>query len=303
MHESSFLLAALVAVASPAFAADGDAVRFTTDVAFHDCDRLICIDVALDGAKPRRMLFDTGNVSQVMVAESARAAGWTLEPVQKDGQTVPGIYRAGEHRIAFGKVEAKSPFFAFDRARLGDYAPPGDGAITYTFFKDRVVQIDYPHHRLRVSDVIATPAPERVGAEGGALKLITFGEHGPPVLVGSPFSVNGKQLLAQIDTCYTGSLLVYDAAVEKLGLGKQGKPEFFRYTDGGVNMLAAPARDIGFGGRSIVKDPIIYFVGEGKIPVHQPDGLFEGTVGNALFSHSVVTLDFHAMTMDVRPAD
>jgi len=45
------------------------------------------------------------------------------------------------------------------------------------------------------------------------------------------------------------------------------------------------------------------FVGEGPNPVHQPDGLFEATAGNALFAHSVVTLDFHAMTIDVRTAD
>jgi len=31
--------------------------------------------------------------------------------------------------------------------------------------------------------------------------------------------------------------------------------------------------------------------------------MFEATVGNALFAHCVVTLDFHAMTLDVRTAD
>jgi len=110
-----------------------------------------------------------------------------------------------------------------------------------------------------------------------------------------------KSLHAQIDTCYSGSLLIYDAAVESLGLAKEGTPEFFRYTDGGVNMLASSTPNIGFGTHVIAKNPKLYFVGEGKNPVHQPDGLFEGTVGNALFAHSVVTLDFHAMTMDVQP--
>jgi hypothetical protein len=299
MHLPSFLLTS--AIVALVFAQESAAAQFATDVQFTDCDGLICIDVALDGAKPRRMMFDTGNVSQVIVAENAKEAGWTLEPLQKDGKTVPGIYRAGEHRVSFGKVNAKTSFFAFDRAQLGEYAPPADGALTYPFFKDRVVQIDYPRHRLRISDVITTPVPER-GDAVGVLKLITFGEHGPPVLVGSPFTVNGKSLRAQIDTCYTGSLLVYDAAVASLGLAKQGKPEFFRYTDGGVNMLASPTQSLGFGTQVLAKNPTMYFVGEGKIPVHQPDNLFEGTVGNALFAHSVVTLDFHAMTMDVKPA-
>jgi hypothetical protein len=295
------LAVAAFTASAPAFAQGRNAVEFTTDLPFRDCDGLICIDVALDGAKPRNLMFDSGNVNQVVVAEVAREMGWTLEPMQRDGKAVPGIYRAGEHRVSFGKVDAKSEFFAFDRALLGDYPPPGDGAITFTFFKDRAVQIDYPHHRLRISNIIATPVPERASG-AGTLKLITFGEHGPPILVGSPFTVNGKSLRAQIDTCYTGTLLVYDAAVADLGLTKQGKPELFRYTDGGVNMLATPAQSLGFGSRVIAKNPTLYFVGEGGNPVHQPDGLFEGTVGNALFAHSIVTMDFHAMTLDVRPS-
>ncbi|MEO6689619.1 MAG: hypothetical protein ABIS07_09315 [Dokdonella sp.] len=296
----ALFIGVIAAASSLTSAKEPGATRFSTDVAFEDCDGLICIDVALDGAKPRRMLFDTGNVNQVIVAENARDAGWTLDAVQKDGQTVPGIYRAGEHRVTFGKVDAKTEFFAFDRARLGDYVPPGDGALTYPFFKDRVVQIDYARRRLRVSDVITTPIPDR-GDAVGTLKLITFGEHGPPALVGSPFTMDGKTLRAQIDTCYTGTLLVYDAAVAALGLTKQGKPEFFRYTDGGVPMLAATAQRLGLGPQIIAKSSTLYFVGDGKNPVHQPDGLFEGTVGNALFAHSVVTLDFHAMTLDVQP--
>lgn len=296
------LLAAAAASASAsALAKEGNAARFSTDIPFKDCDGLICIEVALGGAKPRRMMFDTGNVNQVIVAESANEAGWTLDPVQKDGQTVPGVYGAGEHRVAFGKVDAKATFFAFDRARLGEYAPPADGALTYPFFKDRLVQIDYPHHRFRVSDVVTTPVSDRV-AGVGSLKLITFGEHGQPVLVGSPFTLNGKSLRAQIDTCYTGTMLVYDAAVANLGLTKQGKPELFRYTDGGASMLAASAQSMGFGKQVIAESQTMYFVGDSKNLVHQPEGLFEGKVGNALFAHSVVTLDFHAMTLDVQPA-
>ena len=44
----------------------------------------------------------------------------------------------------------------------------------------------------------------------------------------------------------------------------------------------------------------VYFPAAGKNPVHQPDGLFEATVGNALFAHSVVTLDFKSMSVYVR---
>jgi hypothetical protein len=95
---------------------------------------------------------------------------------------------------------------------------------------------------------------------------------------------------------------VYDAALDELCLKTQGTSELFRYTDGGVNLRASQVSAIGFGRREIAKGATVYVVGEGAVPVRQPDDFFEGTVGNALFAYSVVTMDFHSMTMDVRPA-
>ena len=300
MHRSIFsfwpdailLSSALCAHAAPA-------PNFATELPFHSCDGLICIDVGLDGAPPRTLMLDTGNPNSTVIADAAKALGWALEPVQRSGGAVSGIYRGGDHKLTLGSVQDSAPIFVFDRELLGEYKPPVDGSIAYTFFKDRILQIDYPRHLLRISNVITTSAP----ADAGTLKLINFGDNGPPVLIGSPFTVNGKRLRAQIDTVFTGTMLVYDSAIDGLGLAKKGTPALFRYTSGGVNLLAAPAQSLGFGTGVISNDAPIYFVGEGKNPVRQPDGLFEATVGNALFAHSVVTMDFHAMTLDVQPAN
>jgi hypothetical protein len=276
---------------------------FAADLPFRNCDGLICIDASLDGVQ-RTLMLDTGNAHSTLIADVAKELNWTLDPVQRNGSPVPGIWLGGEHRVALGGVQAPTTFYVFDRALLGEYKPPVDGSLTYDFFKDRVLEIDYPHHRVRISNVITTP-PANKPAEAGTLKLIPFGEHGPPVVVGAPFTVNGKTVHAQIDTVFTGTMLIYDSALDMLGLHKEGTPELIRYTDGGVNMLAAHANSIGFGKHALLGgSPTLYFVGEGKNPVHQPDGMFEATVGNALFAKSVVTLDFHAMTIDVRaPAD
>jgi hypothetical protein len=277
------------------------ATTFAAEIPFRDCEGLICLEVRLDGA-PRTLMLDTGNAHSTLIADIARQLGWTLEPAQREGAAVQGIYLGGEHKVALGNVQASTQFYVFDRAMLGEYQPPVDGSLTYDFFKDRVLEIDYPHHRVRVSNVIATPLGERA-PDAGALRLITFGEKGPPVVVGSPFSVNGKPVRAQIDTVFTGTMLIYDAAVDRLGLHKEGEATLFKYTDGGVNLLAGRSDSIGFGGHGLLGGGrSLYFVGEGKNPVHQPEGLFDATVGNALFAHSVVTLDFHAMTIDVRTA-
>ena len=295
------LICAASACASAAAPPTQDSARFSADFAYRPCDGLICMDVSIDGGAPRTLMLDTGNAHSTLLTDVAQPLGWELKPVQRDGKDVAGIYRAGEHRVRLGAIEGREDFFVFDRALLGEHRPPVDGSIAYDFFKDRVLEIDFERHRLRISDVVTTPVPDRA-ADTGTLKLITFGEHGPPIVVGAPFTLDGKPLHAQIDTVFTGTLLVYDRAVEALDQHKQGKSEFFGYTDGGVNLLATTARSIGFGDATIAKKPTVYFVGEGDNPVHQPDGLFEATVGNALFAHSILTMDFHAGTVAVRPA-
>ena len=265
------------------------------EVPFHYCRGMVCVELSVDGSKPQTLLFDSGNVNSTMMADTAQSLGWKTEPIDRDGKPIPGVARGGEHSVDFGGTKLTGKFLVFDRSIMGDDPPPMEGSIAYTFFKDRRVTIDYVHHTLTVSDPGA-PLP-------GKLELITFGKKGPPIVVGSPFTVNGKPVHAQIDTAYTGTMLIYDDAVAKLGLDKGGTPKYFPDTDGGVNMLASTAASLGFD-KSVLDDkkPTLYFVGEGKNPVHQPDGLFEATVGNALFAHSVVTLDFHSMTLDVQPA-
>ena len=272
-----------------------------TEIPFHDCQGLICMDIALDGAKPRSLVLDTGDVSSVLMLDAAQSLQWKLEPIVQDGKTLENIQRGGEHNVAFGQMTLPGKFLVFDRKAFGDHPLPSDGSLAYTFFKDRRLQIDYVRHVLRLSD---SPTDASAANLPGKLELITFGKRGPPIVVGSPFTVNGKPVHAQIDTCYTGTLLVYDAALDGLGLKKQGKPEFFPNTDGGVNMLAGNAQTLGFDQRDLGgAHPTLYFVGSGDNPVHQPDALFEATVGNALFKRSVVTLDFHSMTMDVISAE
>jgi len=293
-------LVALAAWSIPLTLAAGEPTRFAATLPFRDCDGLICIQARIDGGALRTLALDTGNVVSTLPADTARSLGWHATPLSRAGRAIPGVRDGGSHEITLGRVRLDAHFVALERKLLGEHPPPADGTLAYTAFKDRIVQIDYPHHRLRISGPVASSAPPPAG---GSLKQVTFGRHGPPVVVGAPFEVHGHTLRAQIDTMFTGTLLVYDAALGRLGLRKQGTPTFFGYTDGGVNLLAAPARPPGFAGRPLLGGrPPLYFVGTGANPVHQPDGLFEATAGNALFAHSVVTLDFHAMTLDVRPS-
>jgi hypothetical protein len=119
-------------------------------------------------------------------------------------------------------------------------------------------------------------------------------------LVADGFEINGASVAAQVDTMYTGSLLVYTASIEKLSLSGAAQTtdvRLFPLTDGGVNMKVAEAQQEGFRGIILAKEGAkVYFPTE---TVHEPDGLFDATVGLELFRDPVLTLDFHDMTIGV----
>lgn len=271
------------------------------NIAYTPCAGMICIPVTLADGKSHLLLLDTGNVNSWLLANTARAMGLKLEPIEQDGKVLPGLYRLGELKVSLQGQELAGRFLALSREQTGELPPEVEGALAYTLFKDKILQIDYAHLTLRM------PASPPAGSSGsaGELKLITFGRQGPPIVVGSGFTVNGHAIHAQIDTCYTGTLLVYTQAIAALGLERaavQGRPKYFPYTDGGVNMNETTADSVGFGSYVLSARPApLYFPGTSGNPVHQPDGLFEATVGNALFVHSVLTLDFHSMKVSVQP--
>ncbi|MGA2096391.1 MAG: hypothetical protein ABSH39_08845, partial [Candidatus Acidiferrum sp.] len=86
----------------------------------------------------------------------------------------------------------------------------------------------------------------------------------------------------------------------KLGLGeaaKTDKSRDFPFTDGGVKMKEAPAEKESFRGLTLSGPaPLVYFP---TPDVHEPDGLFDATVGLDLFYNAVLTLNFRDMTISL----
>jgi len=293
----SFSLTALLALAAPAALAE------TAEVPFEPCDGMICLPVTLADGKSHLLLLDTGNINSWLTIETAQTLHLPLEPLEQNGKTLDGIFRLGAQTVSLAERSLSGRFAALSPEQTGALPRGVDGALAYTLFSGLILQIDYPQRKVRVLDPLADDST----AAGSPLSLITFGKQGPPIVVGGGFKVNDKPVNAQIDTCFTGTLLVYDQAIGALGLrgvAAQGLPKFFPYTDGGVNMNEARVQSVAFGPYTLTAMPAtIYFSGQGSLPVHQPDGLFEATVGNALLAHSVVTLDFHAMKVNVQPPD
>jgi len=265
------------------------------EVAMGDCSGLPCASFDLGGGKTATLMIDTGNAHPVLDLARAKALGLELQPyVGRSGKIVPGVFKAAlpDLRLdgeSLGSVELIIMDLAKDVAEGG--FPPSDGSVSYATFKDRVVTLDYRRRRLSFSAPGAEVAPP---AGSGTLSYPTFGQKGPPIVVAEGFQVDGKPLSVQIDTLYGGTMLVYTTAIGRLGLESQAasaKKRHFPFTDGGVDMIEGRAGREGFAGKTLLSSAALYFATEG---VHQPDGMFDGTVGAELFADHRLTLDFHA---------
>src|SRR5579863_1974773 len=256
---------------APAATSPPAELHYSTEVPFTSCDDgLVCIAVPVENGRSLTFVIDTGNVASYIAAEAAQELGWPLRALtNKDGTPIEGLQRTDEQTLHAGSAALNIRMLAFPRARMGapNHKVVFDGGIVFTVLKDRALQIDYPHLVLRLTDVLTdtqdSPLP-------GTLSTVRFGAQGPAILTGAPFLLNGQALQAQIDTCFTGTMVIYDAALEQLHLGAiagKGKPRYFPNTDGGVTMLGNRAESIGFGGHGLGDiRPMIYFPTKG---VHQ----------------------------------
>lgn len=285
---------ALSFLMQPAFA---QSIRWQADVPLLDCDGTPCIDVKLtDGVS--RFGIDTGNAASVLDTKRATALGLKASAPPKPG-TPAGMFRSSVS-LSFGDLSLQDlPIVVMDLSDsiAQNQMPNVAGTLAYPAFKDRILQLDFIAHRLRVSALVNSSVACKEPCD--SFTLIKFGEHGPPIVVANGFVVNGHPVAAQIDTMFTGSMLIYSAAIEKTGLSQQAKStelRTFALTDGGVQMKQADSRTEQFHNISFGTGKV-YFPTQG---VHEPDGLFEATVGLELFRNVILTLDFHDMKISLQ---
>jgi hypothetical protein len=296
----SCLAALLIFSGAQAHAQRAGELKFAAEVPLLDCDGMPCVEARMGSGPVLKMGIDTGNVDSVLDAAFAEAAG--LKPTAALPAGAPsGMFRTTIPSISVGNVKLTNVgalAMGLSDMIAQNQMPHVDGTLAYTAFKDRVLQIDFVGRTVRISEVLTAP----VDCPGACDKvsLIKFGKEGPPIVVADGFEINGKKVSAQIDTMYSGTLLVYSASIEKLQLAdaaKTTKSRDFPFTDGGVKMKEAPAEKEGFGGLILSGPaPLVYFP---TPDVHEPDGLFDATVGLELFYKAAVTLNFHDMTISI----
>jgi hypothetical protein len=295
------VMGAVFAGGSYAQTAKGAAGRkFAAEVPLLDCDGTPCVEGRIGEGKVLKFGIDTGNVDSVLESGIAEAAG--LKPTAALPEGAPkGMFRTVIASVSVGTVKLTGvPALSVGLAEMisQNQMPHVDGTLAYTAFKNRMLQLDFAAHKVRISEELTAPATCTGTCD--KISLVRFGNDGPPIVVAEGFAINGKKVTAQVDTMYTGSLLVYTASIEKLGLvdtAKTTKTRDFPLTDGGVKMNEAAAKkesfhEVALGGLL----PTVYFP---TADVHEPDGLFDATVGLELFYNAVVTLNFRDLTISI----
>jgi hypothetical protein len=239
------------------------------------------------------MLIDTGDVNSVLDQSKAKELGLTITPIiGQDGKpnpnystaVLPGA-QAGD--ASLGDVKVLVMNLAAEITK-GDM-PKADGSLAYTAFHDRMLQLDYRTKKYGISAPLKT---EVACNKCGQITYPTFGKHGPPIVVVNGFNIKGQPVTVQIDTLYSGTMLIYTASLAKLNFTPDAaaKKRLFPFTDGGVEMIEGPTASQTFGSTDLLKNAPVYFATPG---VHEPDGMFDGTVGDELFRGHVLTLNFH----------
>ncbi len=134
--------------------------KFATEVPLLDCDGMPCVEARIGNGPNLKMGIDTGNVDSVLDTPYAEAAG--LEPTAAlPAGAPPGMFHTVIPSINVGS--AKLANVGTLAMVLSDMVsqkqvPHVDGTLSYTAFKDRILQIDFVGRKVRISEVLTAPS-------------------------------------------------------------------------------------------------------------------------------------------------
>ncbi len=173
----------------------------------------VILEAKINGRDPIRLLLDTGWGPLALVSTAARRLN--LPPERTSGD----LPRVEAKSLAIGgAVKRDVSFEVFPVEELEPLIGPHDGVLSTAFFKDLVLQIDYPAGVVRF--YARSPIPERASNEPGARASVpmVFSPRAGALPFTDAVLLDGKPVRALFDTGGSGGFMAMKQLVDRAKL-------------------------------------------------------------------------------------
>jgi predicted aspartyl protease len=284
----------ILAIASICCFAQAKSKEQVIEIPFEFYKNEIILQVSVNGKGPFNMMLDTGTDPSGVAITTAKELGLKLHPLGKEisgGGTDSNLgYYTQLPLIEVGGFSAKNvDALAIDLSKVSErLGKPLHGVIGHSVLNGRIVQIDYPN--LVVRFLARSPSSKSTEQVNTSKRTVMAFRYVDNVLI-DDVSVNGKKMVANLDTGSSGLFNLTPAAVFYLGLEEE------------VNR-APISSDVGFNGVSENREGKLRNVTIGGISIDEPDVIFFGkgtgrdkkpwgiNIGNVFLKDFVVTIDY-----------
>lgn len=284
----------LLAIASFCCFAQANSKEQVIEIPFEFHKNEIILQVSVNGKGPFNMMLDTGTDPSGVDLTTAKELGLKLHPLGKEitggGTDSTMGYYTKLPLVEVGSFSAKNvDALAIDLSKVSErLGKPLHGVLGHSVLNGRVVQIDYPKRVVRFySRSLFSKSTEQVNTSKRIVMSFRYVDN---VLIDDVI-VNGKKMVANLDTGSSGLFNLTPAAVSYLGL----EDEVSR---------APVSSDVGFKGVSENRKGKLRNVTIGGISVDEPDVVFFGkgtgrdkkpwgiNIGNVFFKDFIMTIDY-----------
>jgi predicted aspartyl protease len=245
--------------------------------------QVLVAQVDVCGKGPYTVMLDTGTSPSVIDVKLARSLGLKLEAVgQGEGGGVDSnpTFSTTIPAVGFAK---KVDALAMDLSSLGrNLGRHLDAVLGDSFFKPYVVTFDYPHHRVTLSHLLSR--------QKRPILHSSFTEADGELRI-QGVKINGRRVLANVDTGSNSLFSLTPRAIDRLGLLE-------------IAAKATVTKSAGFNGSYSSRTGVVDSIQVGKVRLKEPKVGFwmRGTghdtrpwdvnVGNRFLQNYVLVVDY-----------
>lgn len=270
------------------------------DVPFDFSSGVIVLDADLGGSRPCKLVFDTGNVASVLDADAAKELGLTPAPDAPSATPAP-YHKLPVPKVTLGGQECGTQTFytaPFRQQVADDYGVHADGTLGYGFFKDRIVQIDYPARRFRLLDRTASPMADN--RDAAKITWHKYSSKSPDLVTVDNVDVAGRTVAAQVDTFLAQNVILFSTKLPWLKTEPAAGVTPIKYEEARIPAV----RIIGGGGVALGAcrtggGATVFLAGA---DAHTPETELAVILGNGFFAGKVLTLDFAGSRLVAQPS-